>query len=256
MTDLEVQRISVLSDNYVYLCHDRQTGVCAVVDPSIASPVTAALERLGWKLTHILNTHAHHDHTGGNLDLKRSTGCTVVGSRLDAEAIPGLDLPVGDGDTVKIGSLTADVFHVPGHTAGHVAYWFEDGRALFCGDTLFALGCGRLFGGTPRQMWSSLDRLRALPDDAVVYGAHEYTRANAEFALTVDPQNRALRRRAAEVRALDDAGKPIPSSTMAEERAANPFLRADDEDLKRAVGLADNDAVEVFAEIRRRKDRF
>jgi len=256
MTNLEIQRIPVLGDNYVYLCRDRQTGACAAIDPSIAPPVTAALERLGWKLTHILNTHAHRDHTGGNMDLKRSTGCAVVGGKLDAGDIPGLDIAVNDGDAVKIGSSTAQVFHVPGHTAGHVAYWFEDDRALFCGDTLFALGCGRLFGGTPSQMWSSLARLRALPDDAVVYCAHEYAVANAAFALAVDPQNQALRCYAANIRAMRDAGRPPPPSTMAEERAANPFLRADNESFKQAVGLAGKDAVETFAEIRRRKDGF
>ena len=246
----------MLSDNFVYLCHDGDTGTCAAVDPPVSAPVERALERLGWRLTHILNTHAHGDHTGGNLDLKRGTGCTVVGARADAASIPGLDVPVAEGDTVQIGSLTARVFEVPGHTAGHVAYWFEDDHALFCGDTLFSLGCGRLFGGTPAQMWSSLSRLRALPGDTRVYCAHEYTGANADFALSIDPDNKDLQERAARVRVLDAAGKPTVPSTMAEECAANPFLRADDEGLKRAAGLAGKNAVEVFAEIRRRKDRF
>lgn len=253
---LEVHQIPVLSDNYVYVARDPETGVCAAVDPAVAGPVLDTLDRLGWPLTMILNTHHHHDHVGGNLELKKATGCTIVGNRADARRIPGIDIGVGEGDEVAIGSQKARVIEISGHTVGHIAYWFEEARTLFCGDTLFALGCGRLFEGTAAQMWSSLGKLRALPNDALVYCAHEYTQSNAAFALTVEPGNPALQARAEEVRALRAAGRPTVPSTMAEERATNPFLRADDEGLKRAAGLAGRDDVAVFAEIRRRKDMF
>jgi hydroxyacylglutathione hydrolase len=253
---LEVHQIPVLSDNYVYLARDPETGACAAVDPAVAGPVLDALDRLGWSLTMILNTHHHHDHVGGNLEIKKATGCTIVGNRADARRIPGIDIDVVEGDEIAIGSQKARVIEISGHTVGHIAYWFEEARTLFCGDTLFALGCGRLFEGTAAQMWSSLGKLRALPDDALVYCAHEYTQSNAAFALTVEPGNPALQARAEEIRALRAAGKPTVPSTMAEERATNPFLRADDEGLKRAAGLAGRDDVAVFAEIRRRKDMF
>ncbi len=256
MANLEVHQIPVLGDNYVYLCRDPETAATAAVDPAVAAPVLDALDRLGWTLSLILNTHAHGDHTGGNLELKRATGCRVVGASADGSAIPGIDDAVSEGDRVAVGSRTAQVLAVPGHTRGHIAYWFEDSRVLFCGDTLFALGCGRVFEGTMAQMWSSLERLRVLPDDTLVYCAHEYTEANADFALSVDPDNQALRARAAEVQAQRRAGKPTVPSTMAEERATNPFLRADDAGLQRAAGLAGRDAASVFAEIRRRKDNF
>jgi hydroxyacylglutathione hydrolase len=253
---LEVHQIPVLSDNYVYVARDPETGACAAVDPAVAGPVLDALDHLGWSLTMILNTHHHHDHVGGNLELKNATGCTIVGNRADARRIPGIDIGVGEGDEVAIGGQKARVIEISGHTVGHIAYWFEEARTLFCGDTLFALGCGRLFEGTAAQMWSSLGKLRALPDDALVYCAHEYTQSNAAFALTVEPDNPALRARAEEIRELRAAGRPTVPSSMAEERATNPFLRADDEGLKRAAGLAGSDDVAVFAEIRRRKDMF
>ena len=256
MPNLDIHQIPVLNDNYVYLCRDPVTGACAAVDPAVAPPVLDALDRLGWKLSHILNTHAHGDHTGGNLELKRATGCRIIGARADSGAIPGMDVPVSEGDEVAIGSQTAKVFEVPGHTRGHIAYWFEDSKALFCGDTLFALGCGRMFEGTAQQMWSSLTKLRALPGDARVFCAHEYTNANADFALSVDPDNPALLARAKEIQALCKAGKPTVPSTLAEEISTNPFLRADDTALQQAAGLAGRDAVSVFAEIRRRKDNF
>ncbi len=256
MAPLDIHQIPVLTDNYVYLARDPAGGACAAVDPAVAAPVLAALDRLGWRLTHVLNTHHHGDHVGGNLELKKATGCTIVGGRSDAGRIPGIDVAVSGGDIVELGTHTAQVLDVPGHTRGHIAYWFADSFALFCGDTLFSLGCGRLFEGTAGQMWSSLRKLRALPDDARVYCAHEYTNANADFALTVEPDNPDLQARADEVLALREAGKPTVPSTMAMERAANPFLRADDPALQSAAGLAGRDAVSVFAEIRSRKDRF
>jgi hydroxyacylglutathione hydrolase len=256
MSSLQVELIPVLRDNYVYLAHEARSGACAAVDPSVAEPVLAALDRLGWRLTHILNTHHHHDHVGGNLKLKRATGCIVVGNRDDAHRIPGIDVRVGDGGELALGQEEALVLDVSGHTIGHIAYWFREARALFCGDTMFSLGCGRLFEGTPQQMWSSLAKLRGLPGDTRVYCGHEYTESNARFALAIDPENPALRRRADEVWALRAEGRPTLPSTIAVERETNPFLRADNPNLQRAIGLEGRDPVAAFAEIRRRKDVF
>ncbi|MFO1118592.1 MAG: hydroxyacylglutathione hydrolase [Rhodospirillales bacterium] len=256
MAGLRIEQIPVLRDNYVYLLRDEEEGACAAVDPSLAAPVLVALDRLGWTLTNVFNTHHHHDHTGGNLDLKQATGCTVVGNGRDAARIPGIDVAVEDGGVAKLGSLCAKVMDVSGHTLGHIAFWFASERAVFCGDTLFSLGCGRLFEGTPSQMWTSLKKLRGLPAETRVYCGHEYTESNARFALTLDPDNAALRRRAAEARALWAQARPTVPSLLADERAANPFLRADDPALLMAAGLDGLDPVAAFAEIRRRKDAF
>lgn len=253
---LEIHRIPVLNDNYVWLVHEPVAGRTAVVDPAVAEPVEAALRRQGWTLTHILNTHHHGDHTGGNLALKAAYGCTIVGPAADRDRIPGIDVALADGDRYALGAAEAEVFDVPGHTRGHIAFWFAADRALFCGDTLFALGCGRLFEGTPAQMWRSLGKLKALPGDARVFCAHEYTQSNARFALTVDGANVALVRRAREIDAARARGEATVPSTIALERETNPFLRADDPALAAAVGLPANDPVAVFAEVRRRKDSF
>ena len=256
MAELDIRIVPVLSDNYVYLIHDPETKACAAIDPAVAEPVLKALDEQGWRLTHILCTHHHMDHIGGNLEVKQATGCTIVGARSDAGRIPGIDVEVGEDETFTFGNQTARIFEVPGHTSGHIAYWFEESDALFCGDTLFSLGCGRLFEGTPEQMWTSLRKLRGLPDTTRVYCGHEYTNSNADFALSIDPDNGALKKRADEVLALCEAGKPSIPSVLAEEKAINPFLRADDPAMQEAVGLAGRDPVSVFAEIRRRKDRF
>ncbi len=256
MSQLEIRQIPVLNDNYVYLVHDAASGDTAVVDPAVGGPVVKALDDAGWKLTHILNTHHHGDHTGANLELKDRYGCTIVGPRADRDRIPGIDVEVGDGDTCALGNATAKVFDVPGHTRGHIAYWFEADDALFCGDTLFAMGCGRVFEGTPQQMWSSLSKLKALPDRTRVYCAHEYTQSNGRFALSVEPGNKALVERMKDVDAKRAAGQPTVPSTMALERATNPFLRPDSTDLQATIGLVGGDPVSVFAETRRRKDVF
>lgn len=253
---LDIRQIPVLNDNYVYLVREEESGAVAVVDPAVAEPVLAEAERLGWRITHILNTHHHGDHVGGNLDIQRATGCTIVGPRADRARIPGIQVAVGDGDAYDFGAATARVFDVPGHTSGHIAYWFEADDALFCGDTLFALGCGRLFEGTPAQMWASLSKLRALPDAVRVYCAHEYTQANARFALSLGEENPDLAARAREIDAARARGEPTVPSLLGAEKRTNPFLRADDGGLAAAVGLAAAPPVQVFAEVRRRKDSF
>jgi hydroxyacylglutathione hydrolase len=253
---LEIHQIPVLSDNYVYLAHDVATGKTAVVDPATHEEVLEALAEKGWTLTHILNTHHHADHTGGNMALKQATGCTIVGPRADRDRIPGIDVEVGDGESYALGESVAKVFDVPGHTRGHIAYWFGDSDALFCGDTMFALGCGRLFEGTPQQMWTSLSKLRALPGSTQVYCAHEYTKSNAAFAVTVEPDNGALVARKSMIDDMRARGERTVPSTLAEEIATNPFLRPDSPDLQKTLGMVGAPLVEVFAETRRRKDNF
>jgi hydroxyacylglutathione hydrolase len=256
MTQLEIEQIPVLSDNYVYLVHEPQAGVTAVVDPAVAAPVLERLRQRGRTLDWILSTHHHADHTGGNLELKQATGCRIAGARKDAARIPGIDLGLVEGDRFELGQARAEVFETPGHTLGHISYWFAAPKALFCADTLFSLGCGRVFEGNFEQMWRSLSKLAALPDDATVYCAHEYTQSNARFALSVDPDNPALKARAAEVERQRAAGRPTVPTMLGEERKANPFLRPHDPAIRQRLGLADASDAEVFAELRRRKDRF
>ncbi len=253
---LEVHMFPCLSDNYGFLVHEPISGATATIDTPEAEAINTALLEKGWNLTHILNTHHHFDHAGGNEALKARWGCVVVGAAKDAARIPGIDVRVADGELVQLGKATARVLEVPGHTTGHIAYYFEEDGIAFVGDTLFALGCGRLFEGTPAQMWTSLQKLMALPDDTTVYCAHEYTQANAAFALTVEPENRALAERAREIDRLRSAGRPTVPTTIGLEKATNPFLRPHSEGLQRVVGLTGGAAVEVFAETRRRKDDF
>lgn len=253
---IEIHQIPVLSDNYVYLVREPQTGVVGVVDPAVPEPVLEEAAKRGWKITHILNTHHHGDHVGGNRKIKAATGCVIVGPRADADRIPGIDVQVGDGDFYDFGAARATVYDVPGHTRGHIAFWFSKSNALFCGDTLFALGCGRMFEGNPEQFWTSLSKLRALPDETQVYCAHEYTQANARFALSVDGENAALIERSKKIDDARSKNEPTVPSLLGDEKATNPFLRVDDSVLAANVGLAGKDPVSVFAEVRARKDNF
>ncbi|MFY8074551.1 MAG: hydroxyacylglutathione hydrolase [Sphingorhabdus lacus] len=223
---LEIVRIPVLSDNYVWLVHEPASGETMVVDPAVAPPVLEKAEELGWKISQIWNTHWHPDHTGGNAEIKQATGCTITGPAAEAGRIPTLDVQVKGGDVVRLGDVTADVLDVPAHTAGHIAFHFAKDKAAFVGDTLFAMGCGRLFEGTAEQMFGNMRALEALGDDTAIYCAHEYTLSNGRFALTVEPDNRALVQRMAEVVALRDRGEPTVPTTIALEKATNPFMRA------------------------------
>lgn len=250
---LVIEGIPMLSDNYAWLLTCGETGTNAVVDAAELEPV---LERTGGRLDFILNTHHHNDHVGANLALKEATGCTIIGPSYDADRIPGIDRAVSEGDLVAVGTSKAEIFFTPGHTRGHIAFWFAGDDALFCGDTLFSLGCGRLFEGTPAQMWDSLKRFRDLPARTRVYCAHEYTASNARFALSIDGDNSALQRRAAEIAERRAQDLPTVPSRLGEEVLANPFLRADDPALASRLGLAGKPPVDVFAEIRRQKDTY
>ena len=223
---LDVVRIPVLSDNYVWLIRENTSGDVMVVDPAVADPVLAKTAELGWTITHIWNTHWHPDHTGGNAAIKAATGCIITGPAAEAERIPTLDVQVRGGDVVTFGATKAQVIDVPAHTAGHIAFHFEDEGIAFVGDTLFAMGCGRLFEGTAAQMFDNMRKLEALPDHTVVYCAHEYTQSNGRYALTAEPGNAALIARMADVDAARARGEPTVPTTIGQERATNPFMRA------------------------------
>lgn len=251
----ETYLFSCLKDNYGVLLHDSATGATAAIDAPEAQPVEAALKQKGWRLTDILVTHHHADHTQGIPALKQHHHCRVVGPRAEANRIPFLDETVGEGDVVRVGDLTGRVLETPGHTAGHISYWFRGPKFAFVGDTLFSIGCGRVIEGDAQMMWNSLVKLRALPDDAAIFCGHEYTRSNIRFAQTIEKDNQALARRAAEVDQLLSKGHASIPVTMGVEKAANPFLRADVPAVAQAVGLAGAPAWQVFAEIRGRKDK-
>jgi len=256
MTHLEIFQFPCLSDNYGVLLHDRKTLATASIDAPEAAAVSAALDEKGWSLSHILTTHHHHDHTGGNLELKQKTNCTIVGPKAEAGKIPGIDVQLAEGDTYDFGSRTVQVFETPGHTLGQINYWFEDDNLLFSGDTLFSLGCGRVFEGTLDQMWSSLQKLMGLPGGTVIYSGHEYTLANAAFALSIEPGNAALRARAELIKEMCAHNEPTVPTTLQLELETNPFLRPDSAEIQETLGMVGADLAQVFAEIRKRKDRF
>lgn len=250
-----VHMFPCLKDNYGFLLHDPESRETACIDTPEADRILAEADRQGWKITQIWNTHWHPDHAGGNAAIKAATGCAIVGPKGEAAKIGTLERQLVEGDTVKLGGVKAQVLDTPGHTAGHIVYHLPDHSIAFVGDTLFALGCGRLFEGTAQQMWTSLNKLRAMPDDTKVYCAHEYTQANAAFALSVDPENRDLQLYADDVASKRSAGRPTVPTTIGKEKRANPFMRADDPKLQAFVGHA-GDPVATFAEVRERKNRF
>jgi len=256
MSGLDIRQVPVLNDNYIYLIHDDESGATACVDPAVAPPVIKAAKDLGWSISHILVTHPHYDHTDGIADIVEAFGSKVYGSRQDYGEIPKCDHGVLEGDMIKLGGSEARVLEVPGHTKNHLAYSFETEKAVFVGDTLFSLGCGRLFGGSAAQMWNSLKKLRSLPGNTRIYCAHEYTNANADFALSIDPDNADLQARADEVIRLREQGQPTVPTTLEQEARTNPFLRCDMPAFKAMLGMADREPAEVFAEIRTRKDHF
>ncbi len=238
---LRIEPVAVLNDNYVWLLHDPKSGETAAVDPSVGPPVLEAAEARGWRLTQVLNTHWHPDHTGGNQAIHGAAGAPVTGPE-EVRRVYQPDHIVGEGDRITLGKWEAEVWAIPAHTAGHIAYYFEDAKAVFVGDTLFAMGCGRLFEGTAAQMHANLQRLAGLPEDVRVYCGHEYTLANARFAVTVEPENKALADRLGRVEATRERGEVTLPTTIGEERATNPFMRARN--------------AEEFARLREMKDSF
>ena len=252
----ETHLFTCFKDNYCVLLHDPSNGATAAIDAPEAGPVEEALRTTGWRLTDILVTHHHADHVGGINELKARHACRVVAPRNEAARIPAVDVSLREGDFVTVGSLVGRVLETPGHTNGHISYWFKSEKLAFTGDTLFSIGCGRLLEGSADMMWQSLLKLRGLPDDTQVYCGHEYTASNVHFALTVEPNNSALRARAEEVVRLSEAKSPTIPSTIGAEKAANPFLRADLPEVAKSVDLADAPPVQVFAAIRARKDKF
>jgi len=253
---LEIIQIPVLTDNYIYVVHEPVSGETAAVDPALALPVLEVLDKKGWQLNYILNTHHHSDHVGGNLQLKQHTGCKIIGAAADRHRIPGIDIEVKENDTITLGQHPARVLATPGHTSGHVVYYFADDNSLFCGDTLFVMGCGRLFEGSPEQMWQSLQKIKNLPQETRIYCTHEYTQNNGRFALTLEPDNQALQKKMSQVNQLRENRLATVPSTVAEELATNPFLREDSASLQKAIGMVGKTPVQVFAQIRQLKDRF
>ena len=237
---MEIAAVPAFTDNYIWLLHDESSGETAVVDPGDASPALAEAEKRGWRITQVWNTHHHWDHSGGNVAMKEATGCIVSGPA--AENIPARDVPLSEGSELRIGDHAGHVIEIPGHTLGHIALILDEDRIAFVGDTLFAMGCGRLFEGTAEQMHHSLQRVAALPPETALYCGHEYTLANARFAIHAEPDNRAIAARLNEVQALREAGNITLPTSVAQERETNPFVRAT--------------KVEEFARLRAEKDSF
>jgi hydroxyacylglutathione hydrolase len=251
----EIRTFTCLSDNFGYLIHDAATRATASIDAPEAAAIIKALEREGWTLTDVLVTHHHHDHVGGVAELKQKYGCRVVGPHDRTTKIANVDLRVGNGDVVKVGNLLARVLETPGHTLDHISYVFDNEKALFAADTLFSIGCGRVFEGNHPMMWDSLLKLRALPDDFKLYCGHEYTASNVKFALTVDTDNPALKARAEQVTRLRAENKPTIPVLLGEEKKANVFLRADDPQVAAKLHMKGASAAEVFGELRERKNK-
>ncbi|XP_015935426.1 probable hydroxyacylglutathione hydrolase 2, chloroplastic [Arachis duranensis] len=256
-SSLQIELIPCLRDNYAYLLHDVNTGTVGVVDPSEAVPIIDALSRKNINLTYILNTHHHYDHTGGNEELKARYGAKVIGSGIDKERIPGIDIYLNDGDKWMFAGHEVHVMDTPGHTRGHISFYFPGSKAIFTGDTLFSLSCGKLFEGTPEQMQSSLTKIMSLPDETSIYCGHEYTLSNSKFALSIEPGNKELQSYAAHVASLRSKGMPTIPTTLKTEKATNPFLRTSSAEIRRVLKIADTaDDAEALGVIRQAKDNF
>ncbi len=253
---IEMIRLPLLHDNYSFILHHALSNQTVVVDPAEASAVLALCKQRDWTLTHIWNTHHHGDHTGGNLALKDATGAQVIGSAQDAKRIPGLDIALAHGAEFLFADLPVQVIDVSGHTLGHIAFFLPSLPALFCGDALFSLGCGRMFEGTAPQFWESLRRIKALPDATMIYCAHEYTTSNLAFARHMDPQNATLADRGERIELMRADGLATVPCLLGDEKATNPFLRADDPVFMAQLGMAERSPVEVFAHLRTAKDHF
>jgi hydroxyacylglutathione hydrolase len=255
MARLEIHQFPCLSDNYGVLIHDPGAGLTAAIDAPDPAAVEAALREKGWTLTHIFTTHHHADHTSGNAPLKAKTHCTIIGPRNEAAKIPGIDKQVGEGDKFQFGEHEVQVLDTPGHTAGHITYVIPSEKVAFVGDTLFAIGCGRVIEGDAKMMWNSLQKLMALPKNTTVYCGHEYTQSNARFALTIEPENQALQKRAKEVDQLRGAGKATLPTNIGLELETNPFLRPHVPAIQKRLGMEGRPEWEIFGEIRERKNR-
>ncbi len=253
---IEINQIPILSDNYTYLIIDKVTRTCASVDPSISEPVISIIEKENLNLNYIFNTHHHWDHVGGNLELKKKYDCKIVGNLNDKDRIPGIDICLNDGESFKLGNSKCKIFEISGHTVGHIGYYFKDDNALFCGDTLFSLGCGRLFEGTPSQMTRSLLKIRSLPNETRIYCGHEYTKSNAMFALQLEPDSLLLKKKIEDINKKRESNQPTVPSILAEEKELNPFLKFDDKKFLKKIGLEDSSSEESFRIIRQMKDQF
>lgn len=255
MSKLDIYQFGCLSDNFGVLIHDAAANLTAAIDAPEAGAVRNALREKGWNLTHIFVTHHHSDHTDGIAPLKAETGCTVIGPKGEAAKIKGLDKTVAEPESFAFGNFEVKVIDTPGHTAGHITYWIPSAKVAFAGDTIFAIGCGRIIEGTPQMMWTSLQKIAHLPLETEVYCGHEYTLSNARFALTIEPENRVLVARVAEVEALREEGKFTLPTTVGLELQTNPFLRPQAPDIRARLGMEDAQDWQVFAEIRERKNR-
>lgn len=253
---IEVFQFPCSQDNYGYLVHDHKSGLTASIDTPDVKEILSVLQKKSWTLTHIFNTHHHWDHVGGNLELKDLTGCKIIGSSIDKDRIPGIDVRIKDGEELRFGDHKVIIDETHGHTIGHIVYHFVDQKIAFVGDTVFSLGCGRLFEGTAEQMWNSLQKIMAWPDETLIYCAHEYTQANANFALTIEPDNQDLLQRHSDIEYLRKEGRATIPTTVGLEKKTNPFLRVSSLEIQTHLGMMGETGVKVFARIRSLKDDF
>ena len=253
---MKVKIIPILSDNYSYLIIDKENKFCSAVDPASPEEIIPFLEKEKIGLKNILNTHYHSDHTAGNLYLKKKFKCKIYGPDKEKDQIPGIDVALKENDTLKINDYSVKIFETPGHTAGHIIYWFEKEQVVFTGDTLFVLGCGKLFEGTPEIMWNSLLKIRNLPKKTQIYCGHEYSKSNADFALSVEKNNNKLLKRSDEINKLINKNSFTVPTTLEKEIECNPFLRADVDNIKKNLEMENASPAEVFGEIRKKKDIF